>query len=80
MVKMKKDSECCKVEAIVSVDERGQVVLPKDIRERMDLKKGEKLALSVMEKNGRPCCMVLAKVEFLSKPVGELIGLKGDGK
>lgn len=80
MTQAKKESGCCRVEAVVSVDERGQVVLPKEVRERMGLAKGDKLALSVMEKNGRPCCMVLAKVEFLSKPVGELIGLKGDGK
>lgn len=76
MTQSKKESGCCKVEAVISVDERGQVVLPKEIREKMGLKKGDKLALSVMEKNGCPCCMVLTKVEFLGKKIDELVGLK----
>ena len=28
-------AECCKVEAMVSVDERGQMVLPKEIRDKV---------------------------------------------
>jgi len=33
------------VEAIVSCDDRGQLVLPKDLRKRLDINSGEKLAL-----------------------------------
>ena len=33
---------CCKVESIVSVDERGQMVLPKEIRERAKIGAGDK--------------------------------------
>jgi len=80
MAKNKQTGGCCKVEAVVSVDDRGQVVLPKAIREKMELKKGDKLALSVLEKNGCCCCMILAKVDCLSKPISALLGLKGDKK
>jgi len=36
---------CCKVEALLSVDERGQMVLPKDIREKAEIHTGDKRAL-----------------------------------
>jgi DNA-binding transcriptional regulator/RsmH inhibitor MraZ len=32
------ESGCCRVEALVSVDERGQVVLPKELREKAGIK------------------------------------------
>ena len=38
-------SPACRVEAILTVDERGQMVLPKDIRERAGIQPGGKLAL-----------------------------------
>lgn len=37
--------DCCRVEAIISVDERGQMVLPKDLREKLNLQAGSKLAV-----------------------------------
>jgi len=33
------------VEAIVSCDDRGQLVLPKDIRKKLNIKPGDKLAV-----------------------------------
>ena len=35
----------CRVESIVSVDERGQMVLPKDAREKAGIHPGDKLAV-----------------------------------
>lgn len=41
------------VEAIVSCDDRGQLVLPKDIRKKLKINSGEKLALlNVTNTNG----------------------------
>ena len=40
----------CTVESIVTIDERGQMVLPKEIRERAKIKPGDKLALLSLEK------------------------------
>ncbi len=54
---------CCKVEAMVSVDERGQMVLPKDTRQKAGIRAGDKLALINWEKDGRICCMVLIKAD-----------------
>jgi len=36
---------CCSVESVVSVDSRGQMVLPKDIREKANISAGDKLAV-----------------------------------
>jgi AbrB family looped-hinge helix DNA binding protein len=46
------DMSCCKVESVVSVDDRGQMVLPKEIRERANIKAGAKLAVISIEKGG----------------------------
>ena len=39
---------CCKVESLISVDERGQMVLPKDLRDKAGIKPGDKLAVISM--------------------------------
>jgi len=38
-------ADCCRVESLVGVDERGQMVLPKELRDRADIKAGDKLAV-----------------------------------
>jgi antitoxin PrlF len=63
-----------RVESVLSVDERGQMVLPKDIREKAGIKTGDKLALISWEKNGSICCLALMKVENLSGMVKEVLG------
>ncbi|MCK9580620.1 MAG: AbrB/MazE/SpoVT family DNA-binding domain-containing protein [Methanoregula sp.] len=64
----------CKVESILSVDDRGQMVLPKDVREKAGIKTGDKLALISWEKNGSVCCLALMKVENLSGMVKDVLG------
>jgi antitoxin PrlF len=65
---------CCKVESIVSIDERGQMVLPKEIRERAKIRSGDKLALVSMEKDGKICCLSLIKVDELECMVKSMLG------
>jgi len=65
---------CCKVESIVSVDERGQMVLPKDLREKAKIRPGDKLAVVSMEKGGKICCLSLIKVEELESMVKSMLG------
>ena len=65
---------CCKVESIVSVDERGQMVLPKEIRAKADIRAGDKLAVVSMEKDGKICCLSLIKVEELERMVKSILG------
>ena len=53
------------MESIVTVDDRGQMVLPKDIREKAKIRPGDKLAVVSLEKDGKICCLSLIKVEEL---------------
>ena len=68
------DNSCCKVEALVSVDERGQMVLPKDIRKKANIRAGDKLALTCWEKDGEVCCISLTKVAELTGMVKDMLG------
>ena len=70
----KKEEECCGVEALVTVDERGQMVLPKDVREAAGIKPGDKLALIAWRKDGAVCCMSLIKADELKSMVRGKLG------
>ncbi len=65
--------KCCRIEAIVSVDERGQMVLPKDVRERAKIKPGDKMAVITWEKEGKVCCITMIKAEELADMVREVV-------
>jgi antitoxin PrlF len=65
---------CCRVEAVVGVDERGQMVLPKELRERFAIRAGDKLALATWDAAGEPCCIVLMKADRLAGMVREMLG------
>jgi len=52
---------CCKVESVITVDERGQMVLPKEIRDKAEIHPGDKLAVVNWEKDGEVCCISLIK-------------------
>jgi AbrB family looped-hinge helix DNA binding protein len=67
-------ASCCNVEAVVSVDGRGQLVLPKDVREKSGIKAGDKLAVIAMKQDGEVCCLALVKVESLAGMVKEMLG------
>jgi AbrB family looped-hinge helix DNA binding protein len=69
----------CRVESLVAVDDRGQMVLPKELRDRAGIKGGDKLAVIGWEKEGKVCCLSLIKVEELSTMVKGVLGpLMGD--
>jgi antitoxin PrlF len=66
--------ECCKIDAVVTVDAKGQLVLPKDLRERAKLEPNDKLAIIGCERNGEICCFIIVKAETLGGPVKKLLG------
>lgn len=65
---------CCKVDAVVTMDSKGQIVLPKDLRERAKLKPNEKLAVIGCESDGEMCCIVMVKAEKLGNSVKIMLG------
>ena len=70
------DSETggCKIESVVSIDDRGQMVLPKEIRDRARIRAGDKLAIVSWEKDGKVCCISLIKTEDFTEMVKGLLG------
>ena len=71
---LENDQPCCKVESVVSVDERGQMVLPKDLREKANIKAGDKLAVVSWGQNDGITCLTLIKVDDLSSLVKQMLG------
>ncbi len=69
-----KGCSCCKVESVISVDERGQMVLPKEIRDKAGIRAGDKLALLSWEKEGKVCCISLIRADDLSEMAKDLLG------
>jgi AbrB family looped-hinge helix DNA binding protein len=65
---------CFKVESLVSVDERGQMVLPKEIREKAAIAAGDKLAIVTWEKDKKICCISLIKANELVGMVKNMLG------
>jgi len=66
--------ECCKVDAVVTIDSKGQIVLPKDIREKAKLNPNDKLAIIALEKDGELCCLMMIKAEKLGDAVNKTLG------
>jgi len=85
--KSKKDLEasCCtgtvgmndgdsKVEAIISVDERGQMVLPKEVREKVGIKAGDKLVVISRKDGDTICCISLIKTDYFMGVLNDRLG------
>jgi antitoxin PrlF len=69
-----KEGSSCKVESIISIDERGQMVLPKELRDKANIRAGDKLALVSWDKGGEICCLYLIKTEHLAEQVKGFLG------
>ena len=72
----------CRVEAVVTVDSKGQLLLPKDLREKAGLKPNSKIALLTIEKEGKIQCILMINAERLSGAVNNVLKLspKDDAK
>jgi len=71
---MIKNMKCCQVESIVSVDGRGQIVLPKEVREKIGVKAGDKFVIASSQSEGKVCCLWLIKAEEFAGTLREALG------
>ena len=60
---------CCRVESLVTIDERGQMVLPKEIRDAAGICAGDKLFVIPWKKDDKVCCITLVRVAEFSDAV-----------
>jgi len=58
----------------VTIDSRGQIVLPKDVREKAKIKPNDKLAIIGCERDGEICCIMMVKAEKLGDAVSRVLG------
>jgi antitoxin PrlF len=65
---------CCVLHSLVSIDARGQMILPKEIRDKANIRAGDKLAVTSLEKDGKVCCIILTKADELSGMVKIMLG------
>ena len=85
---MDKKTEACnyELEAIVSFDDRGQLVIPKDLRKKFNLKAGHKFALiscikssscsdgDCQESKDEICCFTLVSTDQIKTLLPHIIG------
>jgi antitoxin PrlF len=57
--------DTCRIDALVTMDIKGQIVLPKDLREKANIKPNDKIALVACEKEGEVCCIMMVKADRL---------------
>jgi AbrB family looped-hinge helix DNA binding protein len=67
-------SGSCNLSGLVSVDKRGLVLLPKELRDKAGIKAGDKLALIACEKDGKICCFTFVKADDLAEEIKKKYG------
>ena len=66
--------KCCKVDAIITIDGRGQIVLPKEVREKAGVRAGDKFAVISCESEGKVCCISLVKADDFAETIKGMLG------
>jgi hypothetical protein len=66
------EGDTCRIDAIVTIDVKGQIVLP-------NFKPNDKIAVVACEKEGEVCCIMMIKAERLAGAVSKTLSplLKG---
>ena len=65
--------ESCRIDSVITMDPKGQIVLPKDLREKANIKPNEKIAVVACEKEGEVCCIMLIKAERFASAVTKTV-------
>ena len=63
----------CQVEAVLPIDSRGQIVIPKEVRIRAGIRDGDKLALVSWSDAEEICCLSLIRADNLSSGVSGVL-------
>jgi antitoxin PrlF len=68
------ENDTCRIDAVITMDVKGQIVLPKDLREKANMKPNDKIAVVACEKDGEVCCIMMVKAEKLVGAVTKTLG------
>jgi len=64
----------CQVDALVAIDGRGQIVLPKEVREKAEIKAGDKFVVISNKSSEKVCCIFLVKADYFGETVKGMLG------
>jgi antitoxin PrlF len=64
----------CRIEALVSVDGKGQILLPKELREKTGVRPGDKLAVILCESDDNVSRITLIKADEFAETAREMLG------
>ena len=67
------NSSGCSIEAVVTIDDRGQIVLPKDLRDKYGVRAGDKFIVATLDNNSSLCCIAFVKTDLLNGVLFEKI-------
>lgn len=59
----------CSVEAIINIDDRGQMILPKSVRQKMNINPEDKLIIISWEKDGKVDSLTMMKNDEFSEMI-----------
>ena len=62
----------CRIDSVVTIS-KGQIVLPKGLRQRASFEPNGKIALISFEKEGEICCVLMIKAERLGEAVAKTL-------
>ena len=68
------ETASCQVDAIVSMDGRGQIILRKEVREKANMKTFDKFAVITCEMDGKVCCVALVKTDRFVETAKDILG------
>lgn len=82
MARIDERGGCCQLEAVITIDGRGQVVIPKELRDRAGIAEGDRLMVMSTMEDGKVCCISLMRVDRSDTMVKEMLKpvLKGISK
>ncbi len=63
----------CRIEAIVPIDARGQMVIPKALREKAGIRAGDNLVLVAWEHDGKVCCLTIVRSDVITNTVRDFV-------
>jgi AbrB family looped-hinge helix DNA binding protein len=61
------------VESVLSIDNREQIVIPKEVRKKAHIQDGDKFALVSWMKENEICCLALIRTDRLSSEVSGMM-------
>jgi antitoxin PrlF len=64
----------CSVDSVVTIDSKGQIVLPKELRNKAGLKTNDKLVIVTFEKQDEISCILMIDAKKLGDMFNETIG------